>query len=346
MPERSSVAQVSQIGVETVAGTAVTPTRRLGSLNIVPAVTAEVDFFRPEGLKFPTVQVENKEWAAISGSGQPTYEEVIIPLSGAMGAATVTQLMDGGTATGVYQWVFSPNPTAADAPKTFTLQRGQDTVAVETMAHLLFTSFGLDINRGGISMSCDGFANVVTEGTALTAGLTVPAALNPITPGSVCVYMATSQAALTSAGVSDPTKRLTRVLAANPSISDRYQPAWFVNCAIPGFTTYVENPDGAGGTFALTAEADAVGMGLLNNLRAGDTLFLRVEAFGAVQYNAGVQPNLKLQFRWDMACKVGAPDAFSDEDGIYAIPWTLTPVYDPTWGKAMEVTVRNKIASL
>jgi hypothetical protein len=346
---RSTASQVTQIGREAVAGTPVAATRRLGSLSIVPAINAETNLFRPEGMKFPTVGVLNREWTTADVTGQPTYEEVVIPLSGAVDTATVSEVMDGATPTGAFEWVFTPDSVAPDAPKTFSLERGQEGSSVEKASHLLFTGFGLEISRAGISLSGSAFAKALTQAAnGLTAGLDVPDDLTPITPGSVCVYMADTHALLESApGVSDTTKRLGRVISANPSIEDRYNPAWFVNCTEESFTTFVENSDGVGGTFGLTQEADdANGMALLDTVRAGATKFIRIEAKGPVIYNAGVQPDLRHLFRWDMALKIENPDAFSDEDGIYAIAWTLRPVHDGVWGKAHQITVRNMLDPL
>lgn len=343
---RSTSAQITQIGRETTPGTPVAATRRLGSLSISPSVSAETAMFRPEGVKFPTVQALNREWATFDGTGQPTYEEVVIPLSGAVDTATVSQVLDGVTPTGAYEWVFTPDPAGADTPKTFTLERGQDGVQVEKFAHLLFTGFGLELTRAGVSLSCPGFAKRMSSGTDATDGLDIPADLTPILPGQFCIYMAETHAELEDdPGVSDPTKRLTRVIAANPSMEDRYNPAWFINCTEDSFTTFVENPDGVGGTFGLTQEADAVGMGLMENLRNGDTVHVRMEAQGPVIYDAGVQQDLRHLFRWDMALKVENVEGWSDEDGIYAIPWTLRPALDGTWGKAHQITVRNTVAA-
>lgn len=347
MTERSTAAQVTQIGLEAVAGTAVPATRRLGSMSISPSINAEADVFRPEGMKFGTTQVLNREWTTADVGGKPTYEEVVIPLCGAVDSPTVSQVMDGVTPTGAYEWLFEPDSAQADNPKTFSLERGQEGASVEKAAHLLFTAFGLEISRTEVNLTGSAFAKALTQAAGgLTAALDIPTDLTPITPGSVCIYMADTHAALESApGVSDATKRRVRVISANPSIEDRYNPAWFVNCTEDSFTTFVENPDGAGGGLSLTEEADnANGMAILANLRAGDTKFVRIEATGPVIYNAGVQPDLRHLFRWDMALKVENPDAFSDEDGIYAIPWTLRPVHDSTWGKAMSILVRNKVA--
>lgn len=347
MVERSTSAQVSQIGLEATPGTAVAATRRLGSLSIAPSIQAETEAFRPEGLKFPTVMVLNREWAEVDVEGTPTYEEVILPLSGAIDTATVSQVMDGATPTGAYEWVFVPDSLAADAPRTFTLERGQAGVQAERFTHLLFTSFGLEVSRSGVSLSGSGIAKAAESGVTPTAGLQPPADLTPITPGQFSVYMADTAAALDGVGgVSDPANRLGRVISTNPSIEDRYNPAWFVNAAEESFTTFVENPDGAGGTFGLTVEADAAGMGHLDTLRSGVTRFVRLEALGPVIYDAGAQPNLRMMFRWDMAVKAENADAWGDEDGIYALPWTFRPVHDTTWGRAQRVTVRNTVASL
>lgn len=347
MVERSTSAQVAQIGVEATPGLAVAATRRLGSLTISPSIQSESDLFRPAGLKFPTVATLNREWAEFDLDGTATYEEVVIPLSGAVDAATVTQVMDGATPTGAYEWVFTPDPLAADNPKTFTLEAGQAGVQAERFAHLLFTSFGLDISRSEVSLSGGGIAKAAVAGIAPTAGLSSPETLTPITPGQFCVYMADTHADLESApGVTDAANRQVRVISAAPSIEDRFNPAWFVNCTEDSFTTFVENPDGAGGDFGLTVEADDAGMAHLNTFRAGMTKFVRIEATGPVIYDEGAGDPIRMLFRWDLAVKAESVDSWSDEDGIYAIPWTFRPVYDATWGNAMQITVRNTVAAL
>lgn len=346
MVERSTVAQVAQIGVEATPGTAVPATRRLGSLSLTPQITSEADMFRPEGLKFATTQVQNREWADVSGTGKPTYEEVIIPLSGAMDVATVSEVTDGATPTGAYEWVFAPDPAQADAPRTFTLEKGQEGVQAERFAHLLFNSFGLSVSRTAADLTCGGFAKRAETGHDMTNGLAVPSDLTPIAPGQFSVYMASDPTDLEAAGVSSAAARMGRVISANPSIENRYTAAWFVNSAESSFTTWVESADGAGGNFSLNLEANAEGTALVDNLRQGDTLFVRLEALGPVIYDAGVMEDLRHMFRWDMAVKVQNAEPWADADGIYGLPFTLAPVYDGDWGKAHQITVRNTVQSL
>lgn len=339
MPERSSVAQVAQVGVEATPGTAVAATKRLGSLSYTPSTQAEVSTFRPTGMKFATVASLNREWAEFSVEGQPTFEEIVIPLSNTIGTATVTQVMDGVTPTTAYEWTFTPASSAADAPKTLTLEFGQSGVQAEKYAHLLGTAFNLSVSRSETSVGGSGFAQAAVTGITPTPALAIPTALTPLMPGGFSFYEASTYAGL-SAG------RLLRAVSCEASVEDRFNPAWFVNALVTSFATWTENPDGNGGGVNLVLEADAAGMAFYSKMRAGSTGYFRIECEGPVLYNAGTKPNLKALFQWDLAYKVTAIEAMSDEDGIYAIPVTLTPVHDSTWGQAMQFLVRNKVATL
>jgi hypothetical protein len=340
MAERQTVAQVQQIGKEVTPGTAVAATRRLGSITLTPGVEAEAEMFMPAGAKFATVQSLNREWVSGDISGTPTYEEIIYPLAGAVGAPTTSQLMDGGTPTGAYQHVFTPATAAADTPVTFTLEQG-DAVQAEKMAHLLFTGFSLDINRAGIGLGGSFFAQALTRSIVMTAGLGLPTNIVPILPGHVTVSTAATFAGL-SGGAS-----LTRVISANPSIGDKFAPAWFVNAAQPSFTTYVEPAEGPTSEFAMAVEADATGMAYLDLLRSGATAYLRVQAKGGPNiYNAGTQLNLQRSLTWDMAVKVKDADTWSDSDGIFGIPLTMQMVHDTTATFSQKVTVVNSLSTL
>ncbi len=341
MPERQTVSQVQQIGKETTAGTAVAATRRLGSMNIQLGVNAETNLFKPQGAKFATVQALNREWSTADVSGQPTYDEIVYPLAGLMGAPTSSQIMDSATPTGAYQHVFSPKTDQADTPMTFTLESGDSTQA-ERAAHLTFTGLGLTISRSEVSMSGSAIARAIQKAFTLTSGLALPTALVPILPGHFSLYTANTAALLGTTQT-----QLLRVINANPSIGDKFAPAWFVNAAQPSFETVVEPSDGPTSDMAMAVEADAAGMGLLDKLRDGSTVYLRLEAKGGANiYNAGTQLNLTRRFCWDMAIKAREVGTWSDEDGIWGIPYTFQMVHDATWGKSQQITVVNTLATV
>lgn len=340
MAERQTVAQVQQIGREVTPGTAVAATKRLGSMSLSPGVTTEVGMFRPSGVKFATVQALNQEWVEGDVEGQPTYDEVVYPLSGAFGAPVTSQIMDDVTPTGAYQHVFTPNSSAADAPFTYTLEQGQDGIQAEQINHILFTAFGLDISRSGVELSGSFIGKKAVTGFNPTDGLSIPSDLRPILPGHFSVYVADTGDDLGDVGQT----KLLRVISTNPNVSDRYNPAWFVNAAEESFTTWTENAEGPTAENAMTLEADTVGMSYLGKLRSGETIFIRLEAIGA-EVLEGV-PESALRFTWDMAVKAREVDTWSDEDGIWAIPFTFQMVHDGDWGKATTVTVVNELATL
>lgn len=338
MAERQSVAQVQQIGREATPGTPVPATKRLGSLSLSPGITTETGMFRPSGLKFATVQALNQEWVEGDLEGQPTYDEVVYPLSGALGAPVTSEVMDAAVPSGAYQHVFTPDSSAADTPFTYTVEQGQEGVAAEQFSHILFTGFSLDISRSEVSMGGSFIGKKATKGFDPTNGLAIPADLKPILPGHFSAYVADTAAEL------DAGDKLLRLISAAPEVSDRYNPAWFVNAAEESFTTWTENADGPTAESGMTLEADANGMAYLDRLRSGDTFFLRLEALGA-EIAEGVEES-RYRFTWDMAVKAREVDTWSDEDGIWAIPFTFQMVHDPTWGKATQVTVVNQLASL
>ena len=344
MPTRSTANQVVQIGKETVAGTPVPATRRLGSVKLTPKAEAETSDFRPSGSKYVTVVAENKAWTSLKAEGQPTYEEIIYPLASVFTAPVSTQIMAGATPTGAYKHVFSPKSEGADAPVSYTVEAG-DSQAAHQAALGLFTDFGLDISREEVSLEGEMIATRLVS-KALTAGLSVSQSLTPILPGQVCVYLADTHTDLgktTGTGV-----RLTNVVSAKPSVGKRFSPTWFLNCQADSFTGFVENaePDYE---VEFLAEADAEGLKWLDRLKVGSTVFLRIEATGPViatktQFT-GLTADVPNLLTWDFAVKVSDPGDFSDEDGVYAIGPTLTVVHDPVWGRASQITVQNRTAS-
>lgn len=51
-------------------------------------------------------------------------------------------------------------------------------------------------------------------------------------------------------------------------------------------------------------------------------------------------------YQQDIAVKVTDVAEFKDEEGVYAIEYTLEAVYDPTWGHAHIVTMQNQLSGL
>lgn len=327
MAERATVNQVVQVGVESTAGTAVAANKLLQSLSIQPGIKTEVSTFRPAGSKFTTVAAQGKEWTTAKISGLPTFTEIIYPLSGVL-VATTPSTVD----TNAKKWVFSPSQSATDTVKTFSVEQGSS-VRAHKFAYGVVTELGLKWSRSGIELDGTMLGQRLTDGATLTAAPTA-LALVPCLPAKTDIYLADTAAGLAGASA------LTRPMSAEWRISDRFGPIWALNSANASWAAPVElAPKGSA---KLKLAADAEGMGLLTQLRAGSTKFMRVKTIGDV-IGATTEPYL---LQVDVALKVTDVSEFSDEDGLFAIEWSFEWCYDATWTKATEVTVQNLLATL
>jgi len=329
MPERASVSQAVQLGVEVTPGTTVPANKLLNSLGIEPGIQVDMQEFRPTGQKFASIITPGKEWVEASLSGVGSYTELAYLFSGILVASSGVQ----NGATTAYDWTFKPAARSADTTKTFTIEQG-DAVRAHRFSYALPTELTLGFSRDGVELGGTMIAQALADGVAMTAA---PTAVEekPILPTDLDVYLDS-----TSAGLG--TTKLTRVLSADLTIGDRFNPVWVLNSALGSFASHVEAvPDV---TLEMLVEADSQGMALLNTLRSGGTHYVRVQATS--DDLAGTA--LPYRFQFDMAAKISDVSDFSDEDGLYAITWTNKAVYDPSWagGTAIQASLRNKLTAL
>lgn len=337
MAERSSLTQAIQIGVEVTPGTGVVATKRLSALGIAPSITVKNSTFRPTGAKFNAISALGKEWSQSALSGSATYTELIYALSSIVGNANTINTAN------VYTWSFYPAPYTSDVVSTFTVEHGSS-VRADKFSYGIVTEFTMTFNRDSIALGGSMMGRSITDNIVLTPAASVASVpLVPVLPTQVSIY-------LDNEGGAFGTTKLTRAISAEWSFGSRFSPVWVVDAANPSFVTHVETAPDA--HVALMLEADAQGMGLLSNLRAGDTKLLRIEAIGA-NIAGGATP-----FRLTIDQKIQVTDTggFSDSDGIYAIQFTGVATYsgvgtNPTVGatnvaSAMGITVVNNIASL
>lgn len=334
MPERSTVSQLVQVGIETTPGTPVAATKKLTALSIDPSASFEIDRFRPRGYKFDTLTATNKESVEADLEGQPTYSEIIYPLSSLLTTPVTTQIMDGATPTGAYRHIFTPAVSAEDTPKTLTVEVGSSFRA-HRFAYGLVTEMGLSFSRDEVSLDGAMIGTKLEDGITLTSSGVTTVDLVPILPTQIDVYMDNAFGGL-------GTTKLGRVLSTEVSIGDRYNPLWVLDSAKESWVAHIETAVDA--TMSIVMEADAQGMALLQAARSGDTRFFRMKATGPEIYDGAVTVNYLFQI--DLAGKIDDVGDFSDADGVYAVEFTFRIVYDGSWTKALSIEVINKLAAL
>jgi hypothetical protein len=321
--ERATVTQGVYLAVESSPGDGTTPNRILNSFSIEPGVQVDMQRFRPTGQKLESIIVPGKEWVESSITGLAQYSELHYLLSGIFAKNQVTQPSGSPACT----WEYVLSARQPDEIKTYSFVQGDDDIA-HSFNYGLLTELGFNLSRDGIQIEG---AMIAHE---LETGATVPHAPSaatevPVLPTEVSVYLSDTFGSLGSS-------KLTRALMCNMKVGNRHNPVWVLDADENSFVAHVELAPEI--TWELTLEANDDGMGLLANMRTGDTLFIKTEAISGEDV-----PSTGTPFSWNVlaASKIDAIDKFSDEDGVYAIKYTLKAVYDAAQTLAVESTLIN-----
>jgi hypothetical protein len=328
MPERTSIYQTTQIGVESTPQTGVAAGKKFSSISIQPAIKTDISRFRVVGNKFATVAAPNREWTTLKITGQPTYDEIVYLLASALQYTAPVQQ----AATAAYKWTNTPALAAADAYKSYSIEQG-DSVRAHKVYGCVVNDLSFTFARAGITMDGSMIGLALQDAITMTgAPTTLPVV--PILPTQVDVKIADTQAGLTGASA------LTRCISASWSMAGRWATPWALGTAQTAWIAGVEAEPKL--TAKLKVEADATGMGLLTQMRAGSAKFMRIKATGALiasTYYYDMQTDLSLKI-------MGEPGEFEDADGLYAIEWNFEAMYDATWTKTMQVDTINTQTAL
>lgn len=329
MPERPTITQGVQIGVEATPGTLVPANKFLNSLDIDPELHFDIQKFQPTGQKFSSIVVPGKEWAEAAVKGVVSYSEIIYILNGLFVSAAGVQQ----AATTAYLWTFKPASRANDTVKTFSIEQG-DANRAQRFAYGVFSEGTFTFNRAATDFTGKIFGQAIADNIALTA---TPTGIEekPVIPNQLDVFVDS-----TSGGIG--ATKMLRVLEAKVGITNRFGPLWVLNSALGSFASHVELDPVL--TCELKVEADAQGMALLSTLRAGSTQYVRIKATSPDLAGTAIPYSITI----DLACKVSGVSPYADDQGVYAITYTNEGIYDPNWnaGQTISIAAMNKQTAL
>lgn len=332
MPDRYPVSEVVQIGVESTAGTGVTPTKQFAGLSVELDTELEVDEFGPMGQLTNTIVAPRQEWAAGSLSGFPTYTEIVYPLSNIFGAATITT-PTGATLRRLWSW--NPSASTPWTPKTWTIRRGVPADTAEEANYGLLSGLNLSFSRTAApEIGGDLFARRLDYAASLAStGITVPTNV-PLLATECDVW-------LDSTGAGLGTTKLLRDFLFEFSISDLFGPIWPMNTALNSFAAHgVQKPTIEA---KLTVGNDTAGRALVTNMRAGTAVFIRLKATSGQM----IEASDPYKFTIDIAAMVVSAPARGDQDGLLStLEWTFRVVSDATWGSWLKLAVETNLTGL
>lgn len=165
MPDRATVFELTQIGVETTPGTTVAATKKLLGTSIDPSIRSETTTHRPKGSRFTTVAIQNKEWVeATITQDVAVYTDTSYLLAGLLGNPSIS-VVSGS----VYLHEWDPISFAPYTPKTFTVENGSYVRAME-FGYGLVTGLNMTFGRDGVSLGGSMIGQLLSDGSSLTAG--------------------------------------------------------------------------------------------------------------------------------------------------------------------------------
>lgn len=329
MTERASVTQGVQLGVEAVPGDGAAADLVVNSFTIEPGIKVDMQKFRPTGQKVESIIVPGKEWVQCKLTGVGSYTEMQYLLAGVLGPnSTPNPAADGAAEL----WKYKLNARATDDVQTYSFEQG-DASRAHKFGYGLMQELDLTFSRDAVEIGGQLVAQQLQDDVTMTAD---PTSLSevPMLAKEVDVFLDTTHGGLGAT-------KLSRAFKATFKMGSKANPVWTLNSAEDSFASHVETAPAV--TLQLLMEADDEGMAQLPKMRAGDTLFVRVQATSDTLAGGVGKP---YQFTLDGAFKIADVDDFSDEDGVYAIQWTLGTVYDAASGLALEATLRNKEIAL
>lgn len=332
MADRFVVSEVQQIGVESTAGTAVTPTIQFAGVNIELDTAIEFDEFKPMGQLVQSIVAPRREWATGALSGYPSYNELPYVLANLFGAATITT---PSGATLARQWVWSPSHNTPWTPKTWTIRRGDSTTA-EQADYGLLSGLTLGFSRTAApTLGGDLFARRLDYTAALVAasGVTTPS-VQPILPDQIDLFLDSTGAGLGGT-------QLTRDFNYEINISGLFGNIWPLNSSLTSFAAHsVLAPEVS---LTLQMGNDTAGRAQVTNMRAGSSVFVRLRARGLAD---SIESGQRYSLTIDTALKVVDAPTRADVDGLATLEWTFRGVYDATWAKWLQATLVTTVTGL
>jgi hypothetical protein len=337
MAVRASVNQVVQLGAEATPGTAVAAGKLLSAFTWAFGDKSATKQLTATGRKYPSASELLTEYSAGKISGEGDFAALIYPVSSVYGKVTAVAHSPSVTA---FDWIWTPPISGLTTnPQTYTVQNG-DSIDAEQYAYLMFSGWGYSFTRKQeVQVAGDWFSQTFTDGITMTASPTNIAFL-PMTGAQFKVYLDTTSAGLGTTLLTDPLK-------VDFKASNYFGQYWPINAANASFTSHLELLPKNELKLMLQANSTAIAI-RGNYLQTGTRAYVRVTGTGATIDGAN---SIKAGMTHDLAVFVSEMAEFSDQDGVFAVEYTLQAAEDTGWtalagGTAQKLTLTNLLSAL
>jgi hypothetical protein len=320
------VLQVSQIGLESSAGTKAAANRALLGISLGMAREGGgLTPFRPEGYRAPVLtKPTNREFTNVPVDMVGDYRSLTWVLDSLLHKATASQ--QGGTIAYSRTYTFDAN-SVPGTQNTYTLERG-DSVLASYATYMMFSGFGVTHTREDAVMTATAFAGKRVDGATLTSTPT-EISVQPILGSQGSVFLESTLAALSGATALD------RVVELEWHMNAAQKPRFSANSDASFSEPTLLAPE-IGGTMKLWKNSTS--MAIRAAAQAGARRWLRLKYYGGViasTYHWTLQITTPIEFT--------EPGDEADDDDAVAISLGFTSVHDANAGYAAEIVLMNDI---
>lgn len=328
MARRSAISQIAQIRVESTLGTDPgTGTKRLKSLRLRLKPESNMLRFRGSASKYASVVTVGQEWSSLEMTGQPTYDEIIYPLSSIFTAAVITT---PGGGTNSRTWTFTPAVATEDSPKTFTIEQGSS-VAAEKASACILNEFAFNLNRNQAEMTGSWMGQLYTTGVAL-AGSPGTLPMIPIQPRHFDIFNDTTYGGLGGT-------KLTADFVANLTVRNRYGLIRPINSAKPSWDEPVETEPQV--RLAIQVEGNATGQAFVTAMRNNTTQYIRLKA----TTTSFIEAAIPWTYQMDFVGQVIEAPSRDEAEGLDVLNVVLEAFDDGT-NPPIKIAVTNSTTAL
>lgn len=325
----STVFRNIQIGKQSALNTAVAAPTKLPAFRIeIQPQGGEGRGFTADGQKYASFVVpDGDEMSAVSITGEPCFNHLAYIFAGAIKDVTPAQQ----AATAAYLWTWEPDTDGPDTGAIYTAEEGPTAVASE-VSDMIITGWTLRFTRTAIEITAEGFASKVEDDITLT-GSPVALTVRKMLSQNTDVYLEDTQAALAAATALD---NLSEVEIHLTGVRGNW---WPVNSSKTVYSVVPELAGDFGGTIKMLNDAD--GQALRATMRAGERKWLKVSVSGETiedTYDEALDITIPIELT--------TPGDKQDDEGAYALGFNFMGVDDPTWGKALSITLMNSVDAL
>lgn len=307
-----------------------TPTAAQAPVWVASTTYAAGDYVRPTT---PNAHAYIVTVGGNSGAVQPTWPTgsgATVSLNG------VTYQEVGSDVSGAFTWSYDVAENAPATFDTFTVQRGDISGGGgrgRRAVGVAFNGLSISSNRtGDLALSGSLMGRALSAPITMTTGGITETVPTPVGTKDVQVYCDATAAGL-------GTTKLGELNEISLELSGMRDMFWAHDRSIAGPIGLTESTPDLNSTFSVldTTSSDPIFTRITNNAHQ----FVRFEALGPL---AGVAVRYKIT--WDISCTLGSGWDYAEANGAQLISFPMVGERDAVWGKTMNISITNALATV